>query len=133
VSKLAFMSQQHVDTMNELIAATPEVQEAAAELGNDRLLAFELADGPGGETVWWSLTVGPSGFRMGLGRPARLPDVLIRSDFAAMIRSVRAGREGRSEEAPQEVVGDQELMARIFEVLEVARPVATLDSELPEV
>jgi hypothetical protein len=133
MTRLAFMSQEHVDEMNALIAGSLQVRKAATELGTDRVLAFELADGPDGDTVWWLLDVGPSGFQFRLGEPTTQPDVVIRADFTAMIRAVRAEREGRQEEYPQEVVGDPELMARIFEVLEVARPIATLDTELPKV
>jgi hypothetical protein len=133
MTRLAFMSQEHVDEMNARLADAPHVQEAAASLGAECLLVFELDDGPDGEKVYWQAAIGPKGFRFRLGPPPAKPDVLIRTDYAEMIRSVRAEREGGTMEIDQEVVGDEQLLARMLEILEVARPVATLDTDLPSV
>jgi hypothetical protein len=134
MTQLGFMSQEHVDRMNEILRGVPEVQEAAAGLGTERVLAYELSDGPDGDTVWWTVTVGPaSGFRFGLDPPAAAPDVVLRADWKQMIRATAASKSGGEAQLDQHVDGDPAVLQQIMTVVEIGRPHATLETEIPAV
>jgi hypothetical protein len=127
------MSQEHVDRMNEILRGVPEVQEAAAKLGAERVMAYELLDGPDGETVWWTVTVGPeAGFRFGLDEPGS-PDVVLRTGWRDMLRATAASKSGGDYPLAPEVIGDQAALQQIMTVLEIGRPHATLETVIPDV
>ncbi len=131
--KPGFMSPEHVEAMNQALATSSAIAEACRELDRTGTVHYRLSDGPNGE-VHWTTKVTPAGIAFGLGKPARA-DVVIESDYAAMVRAARAARVGRFEsdvETPS-VTGDLEFAAAIAPVLAEARSIATFEVEFPDV
>lgn len=128
-----FMSPDHVAQMNELLARSPAVQAAAASLGGDHTMTYQLHNAPSG-VEYWTIEVSPRGLRFVLGPPTSPSDVTVSADWAATMRSAQAQRDG-AEETPvgSEVSGDPEVLTRLQPVIEVARTVATVDSRIPSV
>jgi len=90
---MLFMSPQHVETMNELLAASEEVKEAAAALDRDYVILYELSNGRAGVTEYWSLSFAGGEVRFGLEAVAD-PDVKLVGDWYRMVTASRLGREG---------------------------------------
>ena len=128
--QIEFMSQEHVDRMNALIESSAEVRTASAQLSAPRTLAYRLIDGPGGADVHWRVACRDTvRFSLDDG-PA---DVVLVGDWAQMIRSSRAARDGAVVDPGLRVEGDPSVLAEVGPVLEVARTVATIDVRFPEV
>ena len=125
-----FMSPEHVDRMNALLAGSEELRAACAGLAAPRVMAYRLADGPAGRTVHWrmlfhdtvrfELTEGPA-------------EVVYVGDWAQMIRAARAGRDGAVVDPGLRVEGDPAVLTEIAPVMELARDVATVPVDFPEV
>ncbi|PXY23349.1 hypothetical protein BAY59_27095 [Prauserella coralliicola] len=128
-----FMSPDHVAQMNRLLADSVAVKEAAAAFGGTHSLTYRLDGAPSG-VEYWTFEISPTGARFLLGPPATTPDATVSVDWTTMMRSARAEREGREVPAPDaQVSGDAAMMARLQEVVEIARTIATVDSRIPEV
>jgi hypothetical protein len=131
MSEPLFMSQEHVDLMNALLEDAPTVQEACQVLGAPRTMTYELADGPGGADVHWTVRLDRT-VRFSLDRPSD-PDVLLAGDWTRMIRATVAARNGEVLDPGVTVTGDPALLAQVDAVLEVARAVAAVPVTFPEV
>ena len=125
-----FMSQEHVDLMNALLAPSEDVRAACAQLAGPRTLGYALTDGPDGADVHWRVTCADTvRFSLDAG-PA---DVLLVGDWAQMIRASRATRDGEVIDAGVRVEGDASVVGEVGRILEVARSVAVVDVSFPEV
>ena len=129
---MLFMSTAHVEVVNRLLEESLEFREFTAKLSSERVLTYELSDGPSGETVYWTVRTGPQGARFSLGPPDRAPDVILRARWSRMMRAARASPRGERYDAAIQVQGDASVLACIERVLEAARKVATMDCEFPE-
>ena len=128
---MLFMSPEHVAAMNDLLDHSAEVRTACSVLRQPRVLAYELSNGPDGRTVHWTVTFDRT-VHFSL-EPSEQPDVLMRGDWAQMIRATTAGRRGESADPGVSVSGDVQVLEEVGPVLELGRSVATLDVEFPEV
>ena len=126
------MSQEHVDAMNALLRDSEVVREACRSLPVPRTWAYTLADGPDGTVVHWTVRFADT-VEFAVGEPEVRADVVFTGDWARMVRSTRDGREGRPTDPGVTVTGDPAVLAETGPVLEVARAVATLPVELPDV
>lgn len=129
---MLFMSQEHVDAMNELLERSADVREACAATPTGpagRVLAYRLTDGPEGSTVRWSITFTDT-VRFALEEHPS-PDVTFVGDWSRMIRAARASRAGEPLDPGVEVVGDLEVMAAVGPAFAAAQAVATLPVEFP--
>ncbi|GAB3378050.1 hypothetical protein [Amycolatopsis echigonensis] len=133
MADLIFMSQEHIDRMNELLGDSAEVAAACARLDRDYAIAYELSDGPGG-TVYWTLRFDrEAGASFSLEPPVHA-DVTYLSDWAEAIRFSRAAREGAQAAEPVlETRGDPSVTERVAEAYSVAQSTATLPTVFPEV
>jgi hypothetical protein len=127
------MSAAHVDAMNQRLRESPEMQTVTARLTRELVLSYELRHGPHGETVHWTLYAGPQGAHFTLAAPEGKSGVTIHAFWSEMIRAAKANRKGESHEVVTEIRGDESMMIDIEKVLAVARDVATLECEFPEV
>ncbi len=126
------MSAAHVELLNRLLGESLEFREFTAKLSCERVLTYQLSDGPGGETVHWTVRTGPRGTWFSLGPPDRTPDVIVSARWPGMIRAARASRRGERHEVAIQVQGDASVLACIERVLEAARRIATVDCEFPQ-
>ena len=94
-------------------------------------MSYDLADGPSSATVHWTMTFERT-VRFSLDRPAE-PDVILVGDWAQMVRSARAGRDGQSVDPGVTVAGNADVLAEIGPAFDAARSVATIPVEFPEV
>ena len=120
------MSPEHVHLMNERLAQAPEVSQLLEALEAPLSLAYVLSNGPAGETVYWSVELGPS-VRFGLA-PLANADVLMRGEWSTMIQVVR----GEQPEEPIVPLGAAADVERVGALLEALRPYATVDTEIPQ-
>lgn len=128
-----FMSQEHVEAMNELLAGSEQVSAAARKLPREYVLAYELTDGPAdGASVYWQLRFGAGGTTFALTE-APDADVLLRGDwFVALTAMAHSRRGGEPVDDGLVAEGDVEsLMAAVGEQFAVAREVATLETTFP--
>lgn len=128
---MLFMSPEHVATMNELLDASAEVRAACSVLPQPRVMAYALEDGPDRRTVHWAMSFHDT-VRFSLD-PAAEPDVLLRGDWRRMMRASEVNRRGETADPGVTVEGNVGVLAEIGPVLELARSVATLDVEFPQV
>jgi hypothetical protein len=125
---MLFMSAQHVVAMNDILDRSPEVRTACAQLPGPRTVGYRLADGPDGTTVHWSMTFDET-VRFALdGREA---DVVFVGDWATMVRSAQAQREGRAVDAAVSVEGDAAVLTEVGAAFAAAAAVAVLPVEFP--
>lgn len=130
---MEFMSQQHVEAMNELLADSAQVSAAARKLPREYVLAYELTDGPAdGATVHWQLRFGSGGTTFAL-TAAPDADVRLRGDWrVALTAMAHTRRSGEPVDDGLVTEGDIEsLMAAVGEQFAVARNVATLETTYP--
>jgi hypothetical protein len=125
------MSQEHVDAMNALLRDSELVREACRALPTPRTWTYELAGGPGGQVVNWTVRFADT-VEFSLGKPAGRADVVFTGDWARMMRATKAARAGRALDAGATVAGDGVVLAMSRPVLEVARGVATLPVDFPD-
>jgi hypothetical protein len=126
------MSQEHVDAMNALLRESEEVRAACRALPAPRTWSYRLADGPDGRDVDWTVRFADT-VEFGLVPPEGRADVVFTGDWARMMRTTKASREGRQEDPGVTVTGDRAVVAETQAVLKVARAVATLPVEFPDV
>lgn len=129
---MEFMSQQHIDAMNELLAGSDEVKTAGRTLARDYVLAWELSGGPdGGATVYWQLRFGPEGTAFTL-TPADDADLRYVGDWRAALTTMARARDGETVQQPWKVEGDEgAVMAAVGEQFAVSQKVATLPATFP--
>jgi hypothetical protein len=124
------MSQEHVDAMNAILRDSEPVREACSRLPVPRTWTYHLADGPDGRPVDWTVRFADT-VEFSL-EPVADADVVLAGDWAQMMRTVKAGREGRQLDSGATMTGDAAVVAETSPVLEVARAVATLPVEFPD-
>jgi hypothetical protein len=132
MSKPRFMSAQHVDLMNGLLAMDADSQAECARLDRRYWMSYELADPAG--TVWWSVEFNPgSGVRFSLAPPAAgEPVVLYRGDHRAVVEATRRLKQGESTALPVTTQDDLGVMGIIGPAFAAAGRAATIPSEFPE-
>jgi hypothetical protein len=124
------MSPEHVAVMNALLEDDEAVRAACADLAAPFTLGYELADGPGGETVHWSMAFTDT-VRFGLEKVDA--DLLFRGDWARMVRASKGNRDGQPGDPGVEPVGDLEAFQRVAGVFAAAQAAATVPVQFPEV
>jgi hypothetical protein len=124
------MSPEHVAVMNEILEDNEAVRDQCALLEKPLTLGYELVDGPGGETVYWSMAFTDT-VRFGLEQVDA--DLLFRGDWARVVRASKSGREGRQDDAGVVPVGDLEVLATVGPAFAVAQSIATVPVQFPEV
>jgi hypothetical protein len=130
---MLFMSATHVETMNDLLAQSGEVRAMAADLGRELVIMYDLKSGPEGAPMYWTLRVGSQGVCFALTPSDQQPDVTLRADWAAMIQSAKANREGRQhQEVDIEFVGDKSVLTSIAPLMAAVRRVASVECEFPD-
>jgi hypothetical protein len=131
MSQPEFMSAEHVAAMNLRLRDDQAVRAACRRIDDGpHVMLYRLRDGSAGEDVLWAVHVDET-VRFELADHLH-PDVVLTGDWWRMIEAVRAGREGRAVEADLRVEGDLRVVASLMAVLDVARPVATMPTSLPE-
>ena len=132
MSKPLFMSAEHVDLMNGLLAADADSRAECAKLDRRYWMSYELADAGG--TVWWSVEFNPrSGVRFSLEPPAAdEPLILYRGDHRAVVKGTQALKQGGGEGLPVTTHGDPDVLRIIGPAFAAAGRAATVDSQFPE-
>lgn len=130
-SSLEFMSPDHVAVMNERLRTADGVRDACRALGRSRVLLYRLRNGPEGRDVFWALIYEDS-LRFALEDHDN-PDVVLTGDWQTMVRAVQAARDGEASAPNLQMHGDAEVFARMNEILDIARPVATLHTGIPNI
>jgi hypothetical protein len=133
VSKLIFMSPEHVARMNEVLANDSASKAACAALGRRWDMAYELNHGA--QKIWWTMTFDPArGVSFALQPPSRAADILYRGEYRAMLDWMRNHKAGRSQ-GPEPVIksGDPEGTSIIDAAFQAAGRAATFDTEIPVV
>jgi hypothetical protein len=126
---MLFMSQEHVDEMNRILAADTTVLQSAAKLDRPWTMLYRLTNGPDGGMVFWSTQFSPSGVVFGLEQtPA---DLTFDADWRETVDSSRAARDGITKEQDVKVGGDPAMLEAITEVFALSREVATLPVDFP--
>jgi len=132
--KPVFMSEQHVQIMNRLLADDPLCREEAAKLDRAYVLAYRLAGGPAGQTVWWQMCFDPAGgIRFELREPPQPADLTLQGDWSAMMRTMREVKEGRPAENPLTAVGNEKMMEKVAAAFAAGQKAATIATEIPVV
>jgi hypothetical protein len=126
---MEFMSAEHVDTMNALLADAPTVREACGRLSRPYVIAYRLSDGPGGQDVHWTLTFDET-VQFGLTEHPH-PDVVIVGDWTDMIAATVSSRTGAPREPNVTYEGDPDALKMTDPALEAARAIATVDVDFP--
>ncbi len=129
---MEFMSQEHVDAMNELLAGSEELLAAARELPRDYVLAYELTDGPDdGATVYWQLRLGPDGLVFALV-PAPGADVRLRGDWRVALTAFARTKNGAPADDGLTADGDFEsFMTAVGPQFALGQKVATIPATFP--
>jgi hypothetical protein len=131
--KPGFMSQQHVQIMNRLLAADAETKAAAAKLPGPFVMAHELANGPGGRTVWWQMRFDPAtGVSFTLTEPATPADLLFTGDWREVVQDLRDVRDGKKDQTGIRWVqsGDPGFMAIVGEAFAAAKKAAAVPADM---
>jgi hypothetical protein len=128
-----FMSADHVEAMNTLLAGSAEVTAAAKDLPREYVLAYALTDGPDdGETVHWQMRFSPSGTAFAL-TPATDADLVLRGDWRTALTAFAASKGGETvADAGLSAEGDYEsFMTAVGAQFAVALKVAAIRTEFP--
>ncbi len=129
--KPRFMSYTHVFVMNRLLAANDESKSAAAALDRSYVMAYELTNGPDGETVWWHLRFDPqSGMSFSLAAPESA-DVTFKADYTATIDAMKALRDGEGGAPEFDVSGDEGVLEATAEAFAAGQRAATVPTLFP--
>jgi hypothetical protein len=121
---MEFMSQEHVDAMNDLLQASQQVKDICAGLPEERVLAYLLSDGPGGGTVHWTMVFADT-VRFSLQQHPS-PDVTLVGDWSRTIRAAKASRAGEPADPGVALTGDPTVMTVIGPAFATAQAAATL-------
>ena len=128
--KIKFMSAEHVAAMNELLRDAPEVRDVCSVLDREHVMAYRLTGGPDGRDVLWSVIFGDTvQFEL---RDDDAPDVLLVGDWGAMIRTLHDARSGSATSPDLTLTAEPEVFARLNAIFDIARPVAMVDTALPD-
>lgn len=130
MSKLVFMSPQHIARMNELLAADPASQAECAKLDRRWDMVYELAHGE--QTVWWTMSFDPTrGVSFSLEPPAQPAGILLKGDYRAMMEFMRRSKAGEAPGSePVTLSGEPDGMKIIDAAFQAAGRAATLDTEI---
>lgn len=130
MSKLVFMSPEHVARMNELLAADPESKAECARLDRRWDMAYELSHGE--QTIWWTMSFDPArGVSFSLQPPPLPAGILLRGDYRAMMEFMRGLKAGEPQGAePVTLSGDPDGMNIIGPAYQAAGRAATLETEI---
>lgn len=126
MGKLLFMSPKHFATMNALLGEAPCVKVACASLAHNYLLEFDIKDDLKLLLCW--VDAHPQrGLLLGLGKPARAPDVTIQTRYADVVDASVGIRNGIAAFPKGDVSGNLVALMGITPVLLAARSVAVVD------
>lgn len=132
MSRLEFMSAEHVAEMNRLLERDEATRRACRELDRPYLMLYELRHRP--ETVYWAISFDPTkGVRFALERPQQPPDLVIRGDYAESIRATAAAKSGSDVQMPWQHDGDVSAIELLAPILEKARLAATVETHMPDI
>ena len=131
MSKMVFMSAEHVDRMNELLAVDAPSKAACAALERPWHVVYELRHGS--DTVWWTMRFDPAdGVSFALQPPERPADVLFRGDCGAVLDAMRRIKAGdKTVQLPLTLLGDPNGLTVIDTAYQAAQDAAALDTEIP--
>lgn len=130
MSRPVFMSPEHVERMNQLLAQSAEVLSACAALDRDYELAYELSDGPEG-TVYWVLRFDRrKGAAFSLVRP-RDADVTFLGNWREVINASQRTRDDGEPPPELDTRGDASALDRVAAAYEAAQRAATIASTFP--
>lgn len=132
MAKPLFMSAEHVEAMNRLLATDDESKAQCALLSRPYWLVHELDDV--GRTVWWTLELNPrDGMRFSLVPPPIdvQADIVMRGSYTAVVEATRRRKAGEEVPYPVSTHGDLQSMAIFGPALEVGRRAAMLDTRFP--
>jgi predicted dienelactone hydrolase len=129
-----FMSYTHVFIMNRLLAADQDVKKTTAALDRRYILAYELDEGPKGETVWWTMAFDPSdGMAFSLQAPEKPADLTFKGHYAEVIRAMRQMKDGQQVALPVTTVGNEYVMTTVGPAFAAGQKAATVKATFPEV
>lgn len=126
-----FMSQQHLDQMNDLLQSADAVKEMCASLGARRVMTYDLTGGPGGHTVHWTVTLDDT-VQFSLDRPSH-PDIVLSGDWSRLVRASRGAHAGDPQDPGLTVHGDTAMLTQVVSILDVARGAAAVPVTFPDV
>jgi len=130
-NRMEFMSPEHVAVMNERLRAADDVRVACRGLDQPRVMLFRLRTGPDkGRDIFWTLTYEDT-MQFALDEHTS-PDIILTGEWQTMVRAVQAARVGEPAAPDLQMHGDPEVFAQLNEILDIARPVATLDTAIPD-
>jgi hypothetical protein len=124
-----FMSAEHVEAMNRLLAVDADSRAKCAQLSRSYWFVHELDDH--GHTVWWTLEFNPSdGMRFSLVPPPAdvRVDILMRGSYYAVLEATRRRKAGEEVPYPVTTDGDLQAMVIVGPALEASRRAATLET-----
>lgn len=130
-SSLEFMSPDHVAVMNERLRTADDVRDACRALDGPRVLLYRLRNGPDGRVVFWTLIYEDT-IQFSL-EDHDSPDVVLTGDWQTMISAVQAARDGGTSAPNLQIRGDTTVFAQLNEIFDIARPVATLYTAIPDI
>lgn len=132
MNKPLFMSTQHVEIMNGLLAEDADSKSECAKLDRRYWMVYELADAE--RTVWWSVAFDPAlGVRFSLTPPASgEPLILYRGDFRAVVKATQRLKQGGDAALPVTTHGDPQVLTIIGPAFAAAGRAATIASEFPD-
>jgi hypothetical protein len=132
ITKPLFMSAEHVEAMNRLLAVDAESKTQCARLPRPYWMVHELDDG--GRTVWWTLELNPrEGMRFSLVPPPVdvQADIVMRGFYSAVVEATRRRKSGEEVPYPVSSAGDLQSMAIFGPALEAGRRAAMLETRFP--
>lgn len=130
MSKLIFMSPEHVASMNAVLVKDAASKAACAKLDRCWTMAYELAHGA--DTVWWTMSFDPAeGVSFSLDRPANPADVLYRAEYRPYLRWMQRLKAGEKDlPEPAVLSGHPDGLDIIGPAFQAAGKAATLDTEV---
>jgi dienelactone hydrolase len=131
-----FMSYRHVQIMNRLLAADADSNAATARLDRLHILAYDLANGPKDETVWWQMRFDPAaGISFTLTEPDTPADLTMTGDWREAMQDFAAIRDRKRDASTLRLkpVGDEGMIATTAEAFAAGTKAATIPARMPEV
>jgi len=132
-NKLLFMSQQHVNLMNQRLAADSASLQICKGFDRAYQVAYELDRD--GATVWWTMEFDPaSGVRFSL-QPPRQDDslVLLKGSYRVVVDVSRRTKAGETIQMPLAASGNLGVFEIVKSAFAAAQKAAAIDTEFPEV
>ena len=100
MEKDLFMSQRHLDLLNDLFSKSTAMREACARLPRDIHLVHHLHDEAGGPDVWWQVSfTRADGSYMRLGPPSMARDAVVETGYWWTVEQTQGMVGHTSEEA----------------------------------